>query len=583
MQTSRTYYLLLLLMFVFLQAHYFSFSQTASYPINQWVKKLSDKNAPSASGMDDVLAALKNKDSTETIRILDQIEKKGNFKNNYFKARFFATKARALTFFSVDKKQVNDFVGRALNAAYETNNDSVISEMAWTYGISSYESEKLEAATTYCLFAAELDEKIGKKTEAYKCWYLGILLYRTRDYKKALQYTQASIQRETDTSREWKRVIISRYNTVALCYQKMGNYDSAFFYYDVGMKIAEEVNHTVWKAIISGNKGQICYLQKKYSLAKPLLYLDYSVSKVNTEESSAANSLQWIARISLAEGKKDSALMQIKEALQLIEQRRDLSTGYYRQNIYLAATEIYRVLGNKDSILKYSELYGNVHDSIERAVADSRLEISRIKLDNLQNALTIKNLHKEKEAERLKRNFILAFIIMFAVIVILILNRQRQRSMHNQKLALQEKTAAEAEVAAAKEQLNMFKQNIIEKTSLVEKLQEQVQHKETSAEQLQVIDELSSQTILTEEDWDKFKKLFEKIYPGFFVKLREKATDITLAEQRMAALTRLHLTTKQMASMLGISVDSVHKTRQRLRQRLQLGADINLDETIASL
>ena len=75
--------------------------------------------------------------------------------------------------------------------------------------------------------------------------------------------------------------------------------------------------------------------------------------------------------------------------------------------------------------------------------------------------------------------------------------------------------------------------------------------------------------------------LFEKIYPGFFLKLKEKVTDITVAEQRMAALTRLRLTTKQMASILGISPDSVHKTRQRLRHRLNLDAEINIENFLA--
>jgi DNA-binding CsgD family transcriptional regulator len=51
----------------------------------------------------------------------------------------------------------------------------------------------------------------------------------------------------------------------------------------------------------------------------------------------------------------------------------------------------------------------------------------------------------------------------------------------------------------------------------------------------------------------------------------------------MAALTRLNLTSRQIASMLGISVDSVHKTRQRLRQRLHIPAEINLEETVAAL
>jgi DNA-binding CsgD family transcriptional regulator len=51
--------------------------------------------------------------------------------------------------------------------------------------------------------------------------------------------------------------------------------------------------------------------------------------------------------------------------------------------------------------------------------------------------------------------------------------------------------------------------------------------------------------------------------------------DITPAEQRMAAFSRLHLNTKQMASMLGISPDSVYKIKQRLRKRLQANRRCN--------
>jgi hypothetical protein len=129
----------------------------------------------------------------------------------------------------------------------------------------------------------------------------------------------------------------------------------------------------------------------------------------------------------------------------------------------------------------------------------------------------------------------------------------------------------------------MFTENIVEKTTLIEKLESQVKGKEATAEQQTIISELGRHTILTEEDWNKFKSLFEKIYPGFFINLKEKFPDITLAEQRMAALTRLQLTPKQMASMLGISVDSVHKTRQRLRQRLRISPENSLEEIMTGI
>ena len=77
--------------------------------------------------------------------------------------------------------------------------------------------------------------------------------------------------------------------------------------------------------------------------------------------------------------------------------------------------------------------------------------------------------------------------------------------------------------------------------------------------------------------------LFEKTLPGFFARLRMQANDITLAEQRMAALTRLHLTTKQMAAVLGISPNSVIKAKQRLRQRFNLQTDFHVEAFIDKL
>src|SRR5262249_4318193 len=160
------------------------------------------------------------------------------------------------------------------------------------------------------------------------------------------------------------------------------------------------------------------------------------------------------------EGKKDSALIRVREAMHLLEEAPNTSSYYnYYENICYAMTEVYRAFTNADSVYKYSQLYTEVHDSLERAAATSRLEIARIKLDNLQNVLTIKNLNKEKEAERLKRNFMLGFIVLLTVIALLIINWQWQKSRHRQQIAMKDKAAAEAEVAAAKDQLSMFKQN----------------------------------------------------------------------------------------------------------------------------
>ena len=207
--------------------------------------------------------------------------------------------------------------------------------------------------------------------------------------------------------------------------------------------------------------------------------------------------------------------------------------------------------------------------------------MSRIPLHS--NASEIRDLQKEKDAETRERNLVIAAIVLVAIVGLLILNRQRLKSRYQRQLAFQQKVAAERDLAAAKDQLDMFTQSIIEKTKVIEQLEQEVANKPLTDEQHQLADELSRQTILTEEDWEKFKTLFEKIYPGFFLKLKEMIPDITVAEQRMAALTRLHLNTKQAASMLGISPDSVYKIRQRLRKRLQLDDEVTTETYLTKI
>jgi tetratricopeptide (TPR) repeat protein len=473
-----------------------------------------------------------------------------------------------------------DFIAQlmksALQQAYAINDEYLIANVSWWYGEKMYYCKAIELATMYCLNAVEIFDKRGITNDAYKYQFLGELFYATRDYDKSIYYIRRSIKNEKDTSHDARINTMSRWNTIALCWQKIGNYDSAFHYYDIAMQMANALNSEVWKGIILGNKGASYFFQKKYDIAKPLLEFDYSTSKQYGETVNAAHALQLIARINLLQGKKDSALLQVKAALHMLQQQPQPIPDIL-QNVYYATADVYRVLGNSDSFYHYSELYSNLHDSIERAVANSRLEISRLRLDNQSNVSEIRDLQKEKDAETRERNLVIAAIVLVAIVGLLILNRQRLKSRYQRQLAFQQKVAAEKELAAAKDQLDMFTQSIIEKTTVIEQLEQQVANKPLTDEQHQLADELSRQTILTEEDWEKFKTLFEKIYPGFFLKLKEMIPDITVAEQRMAALTRLHLNTKQAASMLGISPDSVYKIRQRLRKRLQLDDEVTTE------
>ena len=354
----------------------------------------------------------------------------------------------------------------------------------------------------------------------------------------------------------------------------------SFLYYGKALEVEKKVNNPTWKGIISGNMAQIYFAQGNYTTALPLFEMDYNISKEKEFYDNAANSLQWAAKTNLAMGNKMIALQQVREAFSLLQK---WPSANYLQNAYNTASEIFKTLGSNDSAYYYAGKYNKLHDSLERMIYQSSISISKLRLNEETNRYNIHKLQREKEEQVQQRNIIIAVILFLAVIALLLINRQRLKVKYQQKLAQEENLRIQQEMEFDKVQLTMFTENIIEKTNLVEKLEQQLNNKTISAGEQQLISELSQQTILTEDEWDKFKSLFEKIFPLFFQRLKNTAVDITVAEQRMAALTRLQLTTRQMASMLGISLDSVYKTRQRLRNRFNMASEVNLEKYIEEI
>lgn len=563
-------------------------AQVSSLPIAEWVKKLDTRNDKANKNVEELLALLINKDSGDVFNVLNELEKEGNDAGKYFQIR--VNILRAFLLYVKDypllrastKEKTVKFFSQAMQLAYETGDEYLIGYASVKYGSVMYAHGDLVLASMYFLNGIELNDKLFGHNDNNNYWVIGEILFQSRDYEKTIYYSQKALANWNDTTSNSDFLMAKCINTVALGFHRLEQYDSAFFYYNKAMLVAKKMSNEVWRGIVSGNMGQIYFIQKKYDSAKLLLEYDYRISNQLGYFDNAGNSLQWAARVNLALGNKQLALQQVKEAFILLQKWPGASSNYL-QNTYYTAAETYRALGIADSVYYYSGKYMTLHDSIERVVTLSSNNIAKMRFSNEKNRQLIQNVQAQKEKQEQQRNVIIVGILLLAIVALLFTNKKRLQSKHKEELAQQHRLAAEAEVSAAKDQLKMFTGNIIDKTELIEKLEQQLQHKELSIEQQRMITEISNQTILTENDWEKFKQLFEKIYPGFFISLKETTPDITLAELRMAALTRLQLTSRQMAAILGISVDSVHKSRQRLRHRFRLTTDYNLEEFITGL
>ena len=584
MSTPKTYFLFICLLLLLSKTF---FAREKLPDVEQTIKVLSVKNDPEAENYDRVFYLLKSLDSAGVFDFINQMERQAKFTNAYFKARLICLKVMSkLSFHQYrSNSELIKLTVEALNHAYETGDEYFIAFIAVKCGAYSTEFHDMELAATYLLKGQELYDKFNPPTkqQATNWIVVGEVLFHCREYEKSIFYTRKAIDNFEDIKEGGS--LARLYNTIGQDFDKLEQWDSALLYYNKSMHVAQGISAEIWRGINSGYIGELYFKKKDYEVAKPLLEYNYQVNRT-AEYDHAAKSLQLLARIDLAENKNDSALVKIREALRLMKKA---GSGYYLQplifleRIYFTASDVYRALGVTDSFYVYHQLYSNLHDSLERVSLLISTKIAQLRIDNDNNLRSIQLLQREKKEASIRRNLILLSLLLGTFVLLLYFNRLRLKQKHRQEVAIQQKHATEAELNAAREQMQLITQNVIEKTELVEKLNLQLSNKEKISENQELINEITHHAILTEEDWENFKTVFEKIYPGFFVNLKGKARDITIAEQRMAALTRLNLTARQKASMLGISVDSVHKTHQRLRQRLQSSSETNLEESLSSL
>ncbi len=556
--------------------------------VARWIRALSIKEDIQTQQLRSVYREIAAQDSSTVCRILSEMDRRGLRRNKRYQIRL-----RMLNFLlwrnaCMPHERFVRIMHEALDLGYEIEDRLLIADVSQMLAGSINYYRDIGSAVLHSVNAADLQDQIGPENfhnVAIDRYRLGILYYHTEEYHKTIDVILRALEWRLDTIPIHAHptdvfYVMNAWNTLGLAYMKTGNYDSAFIAFEQALHYVEIFDRPFWHGLVMGNIGDVYFLLGQYDTAYALLSYDYRTSIETSQYDNAANSLQYVARINAMRGDTERALDQLRECMQLLGRS---PRKEFLANTLLAFAQVFNAHGNSDSTYAYFQKYHDLYEELEREKLLSRSEVARMRLANNESVFRIQNLQRERSRLGMLRNFSILVILLFSALGLMLLNRQRLRMQLKQQKALELQRLAEAEVSRAREQLEVFTRSIREKTALIEALEEQLQEREISGEQVKYLGELSQHTIFTEEDWDHFKSLFEKVYPGFFIRLKEQAPDISLAEQRMAALTRLKLSTREAAALLAVSPSTVHKTRQRLRQRLQMVGDPDLEAHIAAL
>jgi len=103
------------------------------------------------------------------------------------------------------------------------------------------------------------------------------------------------------------------------------------------------------------------------------------------------------------------------------------------------------------------------------------------------------------------------------------------------------------------------------------------------AQEFKPVFRMISDTEKSDEDWNRFSVHFDEVHNNFLATLKAKFPQLSPTDLKLCAYLRMNLSSKEIAQLLNISLKGVEVSRYRLRKKLALATEINLNDFLGKI
>lgn len=365
--------------------------------------------------------------------------------------------------------------------------------------------------------------------------------------------------------------LFNLYLSLAGTYMEMGRYDSAMIYLDT-IKLWPSSPYET--ALVLSYQGCAYNGLENYQTAVDCFMQSLDAKEfMNTELE--VYSLGHLSNSYFKLNEYDSAFYYIDKAIEISKAEKLLKweVGTLEQKCdYLLDREMYKE--HSENIVIYNKL----NDSLKRV--ENLNELDKLFLQrqftDVENQLKQEIMVNKIKHEHQRMVMIFVIIVMLAVILIVLLLLNRKNILLKSKKIKEEAMSKELEMRnreLASNVVILMKKNevfadilnrlIIIKDNAV---------KDETKDAITRVSKDLEKTIET-KFWDEFEVRFKNVHSDFYQRLMEKYPGLTTSEVRLCSFLKLDLSTKDISSITGQSVQSIEKARNRLRKKLGIGND----------
>ena len=388
------------------------------------------------------------------------------------------------------------------------------------------------------------------------------------------------------------RGIAESYGLIGQTYEKSGKYAQAMKYQQLALREFNKTKDKTGIAKIYENLGSIYEDEPKMDSALKYYNLALNLNKANSNDLAQIEIINNIGDVYRKTGKYNEALGYTRKAAQMALSMND---QYQLSSAYRDLSKNFDLMKRYDSAYHYSELGRNIFLRIFTEDTNKQMALLQTLFEIQQKDAAITGFEKEKKANQFIIIATILIVVLLGLLAASIFSRQRlkikneqQLNEQNHALYLAQKDAIEAELELKGKELTSNTLHVIQSNQFLEELRTELEEmikddKRDQKKRLQQIVTKINQSTSRDKHWKEFSSLFEQIHHTFFDNLKKYSDELTASDLRLVALIKMNLNSKDMATLFGISQDSLRVARYRLRKKLDIPQGENLSTFIQTL
>ncbi|GAB5417384.1 MAG: hypothetical protein Crog4KO_29660 [Crocinitomicaceae bacterium] len=404
---------------------------------------------------------------------------------------------------------------------------------------------------------------------------VGIIYDKQGKHKEAIQFYKEAlvIKRQKEDQ-----------HGVALVYENLGiaeaeskNYEQALKYFGKAIAVYQSIGLEtgvlgvkISQSVLYAESDAFTEAEDLLNEIKPMVFEGKDITRV----------FMWYktyGAIELSRKNYTSALAYGDSALVYAERTKDLTAI---MELYEFLSKVHKEDGNVLQALSAANTALRLKDSLNSLSSQAAIEELQFRYSTevLNNKIEIQRKNIELlNVENRNRLFFIVLILLTAGTVISIIFWRYSANM-------KQKRKLKVELDDRNKELLSFTVQMAKKNEAIQKLKESITmddgtNKLTNEREIQ---SLFKEVERTEDNWMEFRMRFEKIDPEFFNALSNQF-QLSETDLRICALIKLNVTTQEAAKMLNITPESVNKARYRLRKKMELPKDIELNSFVRKI